>query len=108
MYRRKFEELVHQHDMRTLISIFLPHQFVWIHKFDFSSLFHLNLGTTTSIVSHLPESLRTPVSEISQKAFACAKIQITKEGLFRKGKKNIVASQRYLLFGIQVSNFIVT
>lgn len=47
--------------------------------------------------------IRAPVSTISHKAFACAKIRIAKENEVTKGKKNLVQSMRYLMIGLQVN-----
>jgi len=88
---KRFMQLIQEHDMRALICVFLPARYVWKCTIDFGKNFHLDSN-----------SLRAPVSSTSNKAYACGKIQIEKEGDIRKGKKNIVQAMRYALFGIQM------
>ncbi len=69
----------------------MPERFVLKKTVDFEDEFELDA-----------EKLRAPFSKISNSAFACAKLQATKEGNMFKAKKDIVHSIRYLLLGLQI------
>lgn len=91
--------------MRSLISIFLPQKYKLKETIDFESHFHLVPGNCILLLllSDLcEEKLRKSVSTIAHKAYSCGKIHIIKEGMLQKGKKNLVQSMRYLMFGMQV------
>jgi len=90
--KTSFVDLIRMHDVRALISIFLPPKHIWKTTIDFEGEFSLDMNL-----------LRAPFSKISNTAFGCAKIFMEKEHLIRKSKKLIVASMRYLLFGIQIA-----
>jgi hypothetical protein len=49
--------------------------------------------------------LRTAVSTISSKCMGYAKLLWLKEGDFKKSKKNVFHSIRYVVFGIQIATF---
>jgi predicted nucleotidyltransferase len=86
-----FIQEIKNHYMPVLENIFAPSTLKY-EKIDFSEYFELDLA-----------SLRVGVSSISSKCFHYSKILWNKEQDFKKSKKNVFHSIRYLLEGIQIA-----
>jgi predicted nucleotidyltransferase len=89
--KSNFIEEIKNHYMPVLENIFSPSTLKF-EKINFSEYFELDLG-----------SLRVGVSSISSKCFHYSKILWNKELDFKKSKKNVFHSIRYLLEGIQIA-----
>lgn len=92
--KAEYHKLVRDHDIMTLMSIFLPNERKVLEKVDFAKSFSLDL-----------RKLKRSVVKESLFTWSKAKVLWNNERDYKKSKKNLVHSIRYLMFGLQIAQF---